>query len=338
MKPFLSIIIPVYNVEKYVERCLKSFYYQKGEIEIIAIDDGSTDNSGKILDNWLKKERRLRVVHKQNGGVSSARNLGIELAQAENITFIDPDDFVSESYLAVCKRILDKKAELSCFNMFKQQGKDGPYTCKKFVKNDKVYNNPKDFINYCLDFYVYFDSPVNKIYKKWIIEKFNIRFNENLKLCEDKVFNMDYLQVIKNIYITSDPIYYYFYNPNGALRKRKLTYLDDDNFIFFKKINIVKKYNLKYDINKLYDIYLDRFFINIDNFVVNGISLKEIREKLKSLEISKEILKHHYAGKLQRLQQKRIKLLLNGNYFMFRVTSRLYNYGLKLRAIKYRNK
>ena len=95
MNPLLSIITPVYNVEAYLDRCVSSILSQSyQEIELILIDDGSTDSSGIKCDDWAKKDRRIIVIHKENGGVSSARNEGLKVVSGDYITFVDPDDFI----------------------------------------------------------------------------------------------------------------------------------------------------------------------------------------------------------------------------------------------------
>jgi len=101
----ISIIVPVYNVEAYLDKCITSLCNQSyHEIEIILVDDGSTDQSGAICDAWEKNDSRIRVVHKQNGGVSSARNVGIDIAKGEYICFVDSDDCVSDQYIALMMR------------------------------------------------------------------------------------------------------------------------------------------------------------------------------------------------------------------------------------------
>lgn len=108
--PLLSIIIPVYNVEKYLSKCLSSINPNSdGDFEIILIDDGSTDRSGAICDRYAKKYKKIFVFHKENGGLSSARNLGISVAKGKWITFIDSDDLVTEDYISlILKSILSK--------------------------------------------------------------------------------------------------------------------------------------------------------------------------------------------------------------------------------------
>lgn len=95
----ISIIIPVYNVEEFLDQCISSVVQQTyNNLEIILIDDGSSDNSGKICDEWAKKDKRIKVIHKENGGLSDARNVGINLAKGEYISFIDSDDYILETY------------------------------------------------------------------------------------------------------------------------------------------------------------------------------------------------------------------------------------------------
>ena len=329
MKPKLSIIIPVYNVEKYLERCLKSLIQQKGDFELVCIDDGSPDRSGSILDYYQTIDPRVKVFHKENGGVSSARNMGIEKASAEFLTFIDPDDWVSQRSFAIIEDLLSNNADLTCFNFFRQTGEKEGFIAKKFVLNDGLYTNIKDFYKYLFDYWVYADSVWNKIYKKSILDKYNIRFRPDIKVSEDKTFNLDYMQVIENIYVSSDTIYYYFYNPGGAIRIRKLSYLMDYEKVFFKKINLIKKLNLKYDIEKIYITFLEKIFMNYDRYIEQGISEKEISEQLRKGTLYKVLTKHYFKGKIAQCQQQRLLHLAEGNFFKFKLATIKYNRARK---------
>ena len=98
--PCVSVVIPVYNVEKYLIRCLESVILQTyRNLEIVLVDDGSTDNSGKICDEYAERDSRIKVIHKENGGLSDARNVGIKSASADYIVFIDSDDYVKNVYV-----------------------------------------------------------------------------------------------------------------------------------------------------------------------------------------------------------------------------------------------
>ena len=116
----ISIIVPVYNVEKYLKECIESILSQTYKnIEIILIDDGSTDNSGKICDEYLKKDSRVKVIHKENGGLSDARNTGIEIASGKYIGFVDSDDYIAKDmYDFLYQNIKRENAEISGCNRF----------------------------------------------------------------------------------------------------------------------------------------------------------------------------------------------------------------------------
>ena len=111
----ISIIIPVYNVSKYLDKCLKSVVTQTySNIQIILVNDGSTDNSGEICEKWCKKDKRIEVIHKRNGGLSNARNVGIERAQGEYLMFVDSDDIISDDLCELLHdRLLENNADLA---------------------------------------------------------------------------------------------------------------------------------------------------------------------------------------------------------------------------------
>ena len=113
MKPLISIIIPVYNVEQYLHRCVDSVLNQTYKnLEIILVNDGSPDNCPFICDEYAKKDKRIIVVHKENGGLSSARNAGLEIVQGEYISFIDSDDWIHENYNEILYKNLHEKLKL----------------------------------------------------------------------------------------------------------------------------------------------------------------------------------------------------------------------------------
>ena len=111
----VSIIVPVYNVEKYIEKCLNSLFGQTyRELDIILVDDGSTDKSGELCDRLAKMDKRVRVIHKKNGGLSDARNRGIDAAKGRYITFIDSDDYVSGNYIwHLYKLLIESQADIA---------------------------------------------------------------------------------------------------------------------------------------------------------------------------------------------------------------------------------
>lgn len=137
--PLITVIIPVYNVEQYLEKCLDSVINQDyPDLEIILVDDGSPDQCGEICERYAKKDSRIKVIHKKNGGLSDARNVAIDVALGEYITFVDSDDYVSDDYVATLYELIKKnncKISVSSYIRFGQDDelKDGNKTIKEYV-------------------------------------------------------------------------------------------------------------------------------------------------------------------------------------------------------------
>ncbi len=114
----LSVIVPVYNAEEYLRKCIDSILYQTySDLELLLINDGSTDSSGAVCDEYARRDDRVRVIHKENGGVSSTRNLGLDLAQGEWITFVDADDWIEhETYEKIFSQIESTEADVCCYD------------------------------------------------------------------------------------------------------------------------------------------------------------------------------------------------------------------------------
>ena len=170
--PNLSIIVPIYNVEQYIHKCVDSILNQKFEdFELILVDDGSPDNCGKICDEYAQKDKRVRVIHKGNGGVSSARNLGIDEAKGEYISFVDPDDWIDKDmYIETISKIEELALEIICFDVCEVRDKKSFVRYKYeedrlFRAKDALYEILVDGID---------NSPCNKVYKKSVWDK--VRF------------------------------------------------------------------------------------------------------------------------------------------------------------------
>lgn len=206
-----SIIIPVYNAEKYIEKCLESLINQSyQDYEVILVDDGSKDASFSICEKLANKSDKVKVFSKENGGVSSARNLGLDKAQGQYVLFVDSDDFVSSNYLETIDKEIFDYDMLSFFLYSCVINKNGSADInedsfkKNFIKNHYQKDNLKDFI-----IHTFFASPCNKVYKKKIIEENNINFDTTCVCYEDLIFNLEYIKHIKNFNIIEDSLYYY---------------------------------------------------------------------------------------------------------------------------------
>ena len=219
--PFVSVIVPVYKVERYLPRCIESILAQTyTNFELILVDDGTPDRSGIICDRYADKDSRIKVIHKENGGVSSARNAGIDIAQGEWITFIDSDDWVSKTYF-------ESFFESSHFDIDLIVGS---YEVRKVRatlnttedKIIKISSLPKNQTSAASVFYDFiFTVPWSKMFKTEILIQKNIRFMQGVKWGEDTIFVTDYMMNCENILFVGKPIYYYnCLNVNSITNKK----------------------------------------------------------------------------------------------------------------------
>ena len=205
MKELISIIVPVYNVEKYLNRCIDSLISQTYQnIEIILVDDGSTDSSSEIVDGYLKKDNRIKVFHKDNGGLSDARNKGIEISKGKYLSFVDSDDYVTNTYIeTLYNTIIEYEADISICSykvnyetgqiLKKGKNKKGVYSTEKALKN----------MLYHRDFDV---SAWAKLYKK---ELFNGIIFPKGRLFEDAATTYKLMMKSKRISYNLKEEYYY---------------------------------------------------------------------------------------------------------------------------------
>lgn len=202
----ISIIIPAYNVESYIESCLLSVISQTYKsLEIIVVDDGSKDRTGEIADNYAEKDERIFVIHQKNGGVSNARNTGMKHANGEYIMFLDSDDWIeSKCCETVIREIQNEEADLVFFEYYKEY-KDKSIRMKTYKKKKLIYNQ-----NGVKEFFIYdmrTITPWGKIYRHEVINMY--QYNEMFKMAEDVDFNYRvYEKVRKAVYIQKPLLHY----------------------------------------------------------------------------------------------------------------------------------
>lgn len=208
----VSVIIPIYNVEKWLVRCFDSILNQSFiNIEVILVNDGSTDSCGAICDQYVQKDKRIKVVHKENGGVSSARNEGIKIATGKYIVFIDPDDQISKNYFSKFLSIAEENNADAVISGYKTVPTNNIIT-PKFGLN-KVMQG-KEFVLSSSNIHSNNDLCFSwrYFYSLRLIKEKNFRFNEEVSIGEDVIFNLQFLLESKRVYAISDPLYYYTVN------------------------------------------------------------------------------------------------------------------------------
>lgn len=218
--PVYSVIIPVYNAASTLHRCVDSLLNQHySDAEIILVNDGSTDESGKICCEYAKKTNRVVYIDKPNGGVSSARNAGLDAAKGRYVLFVDSDDYVSERYFAELDSLCaDRDYDCVFFSHITvKEDHHTPRTLESFAACRMEEAVPK----FCEALYrKYLTPPINKRYIRSIIEEHNIRFPEHLYVGEDKAFSLQYVMRCRSCLISSEVLYYVSLDNQNSLSRK----------------------------------------------------------------------------------------------------------------------
>ena len=203
----ISVIVPVYNVEKCLHRCVDSILAQTfTDFELLLFNDGSKDNSGVICDEYAAKDSRVCVFHKENGGVSSARNVGLDNAEGEWVTFVDSDDYVLPAFLATFVDLCKSNPDLCIQGIIPNYEISSEY---KITKTSVDYNGNLQEVLLLLNDCQMFGSLANKLFKKSIIDEYRLRLNCSFKYREDEEFLLRYIQFSQNVVATKNGGYVY---------------------------------------------------------------------------------------------------------------------------------
>ncbi|WP_294101981.1 glycosyltransferase [uncultured Ruminococcus sp.] len=235
----ISVVIPVYNVEKYLERCVKSVVEQTYEnLEIILVDDGSTDSSGELCDKIALTDDRIKVIHKENGGLSSARNAGIEVANGDYIGFVDSDDYIEKDmYLTLIAPTYEHDVDMCSCTM-----KDvySSHVVNFKYEHNAFYCNGKDAYRYILQGKYIPISVCPKIFSRAVMEKARFAIG---KYYEDFFFVAEVMPYVKTVWTVGLPLYCYYH------RDDSITTCDFSN----RHIDVIRAAKKNYDIvKKLY--------------------------------------------------------------------------------------
>lgn len=292
----ISIIIPVYNVEKYIKRCIDSLINQiDDEVEIILINDGSTDNSAEICKLYAKGDSRIQYYTKKNGGLSSARNTGLQHVKGEYVCFVDSDDAVTENYIHVLKQHLSTdKPDLLYFGLEMQDDKrknirfsvPEPYNKKNSSIGERL-----EFIysKFCKDWN---NHVCDKCYKVSIIKDNKIYFESNSKVfAEDLCFNLYFLIYAEKLLAIDKCIYFYIFRRDSIMGSMR------DNWEF----RIEKMMDLLEVVKNYYFLRCDLQFVSrsfpliyamIFHKMLSGIKRQQVEKIMGKLKKNDEFLKN----------------------------------------------
>ena len=292
--PKVSVIVPVYKVEKYIGKCIESILSQTfKDFELILVDDGSPDSSGAICDQYAQKDARIRVFHKKNGGVSSARNYGLKEAKGRWLCFIDSDDNVDNTYLQ------DFEIEKEDAEMYMQGYKhvmDG-MVIRQFDFKRLTSNNIADILAYSEDNFI-INSSCFKLYRKDIVMDNRIQFDLNTSYGEDHLFSLAYLLHVSKVKFTQ-AVGYNYRIADGSLthiikKSNQLTYY----------ITKSREYSMeileKVDEKELLAAYNRRLVDNLKVFVYNFYKTKEVSDSYEFYvkQFKDSLNRYYYAQPL----------------------------------------
>lgn len=313
MNPIISIIVPVYNVEEYLQRCIDSILNQRfKDFELILINDGSTDNSLKICKEYSLSDSRVKVINKENGGLSSARNAGINIAKGKYIGFVDSDDWINEEMYQ------------TLYNLLQEYDCDIAECCYKKVYDEKIIekqkkryeisilSNIKILESMYVNNFAGSTISVNKLYKSSLFK--NIRFPEG-KLNEDQFTTYKIYFNSRKVVSINREMYYYYQSGNSITRSefsiKKLDAIEaiESSKRFFEENNL---YDLVLWNDTLYSFVLIKYYFILES---NGKEFNEIKNKLKIKfnDNYKSFINNPYIG-------KKSKFLL----IMFNISPKLY--------------
>ena len=279
--PKFSIIVPVYNVRNYLGICIESLINQTlKDIEIICVNDGSTDDSLGILQEYAKKDYRIRIYDKANGGSSSARNLGLDIAEGDFILFVDSDDVLEKG---ACDRlymeILQSGADIIVF---------GTKVFPQYVANkhawlwDNLNVKYRHYVGNCIEalFNEKASKPFiwNKCYRRSVIEENHIRFDEELSLGEDNLFLFELFPKVKQVVYIPDQLYNYRCERTGSLMDKSTQELE---WRMAMHLSIIEKIIIDWDKKALLKEYSNELYSWIICFICNDLTSMPLSDEKK---------------------------------------------------------
>ena len=287
----ISVIIPVYNAEKFLHKCLESVLNQTfRDYEIILVNDGSKDNSGAICDEYAAKYDFIRAFHKENGGASSARNYGMKLAQGEYINFVDADDWME---LDMYEKLVNAAGDGVDLVMCNCKRPDGNGGYKEFNYNLPFgyYDRERilEHVYPCLIMQEHMDfnpliAPWGKLYRRSLLVDNGIYFDEELRFCEDELFSAIVSEKMQSFYyLNNEHLYIYYYNPNSSVTsfnaKKWEVYID-----LYEKTRDRFAENKEYDFSRQLDLLIIYLALNAAaNYKASKFSFFRIRAEVKKI-------------------------------------------------------
>lgn len=298
-KPLVSVVVPVYNVEKYLDRCVESIVKQTYEnLEIILVDDGSLDQSGAMCDEWAQKDARIKVVHKKNGGLSDARNKGVEVATGDYIGFVDSDDYIAlDTYEVLVKLIQENDVDISMCgvaDVYPDRMECPETTALSIMTPDKVLSDI--FLNKTLMVGV---PP--RLYPAWLMKEVSSPVG---KTHEDAFIVVDLFMRVKRVAVDTTPRYFYWHN-EGTITAKPSTRALNDNIDAWEHNRALVEEHYPHLLNDvLFRCYWAHFDV-LDGLILSNVTNEDAERKKRIIGYLREnkqgILSHPHVSSKRKL-------------------------------------
>ena len=352
----VSVVIPIYKVERYLDKCIESVVTQTyGNLEIILVDDGSPDFSAEKCDLWSEKDRRIKVIHKENGGLSSARNAGLEIANGEYVYFLDGDDYIDKQLMETVVSYMNDGYDMVTFN-YHLLFESGVIESKKgFEPREYLYNTEQEtqefFVKYLLKHKLGW-AAWNRIFRKDIIDKYCIRFADNrIIFAEDLYFSLCYCAHCSKIRCLEQELYFYRQHNSSIMAQEKAN-------INVNRMNELSKAVCSYyaeheECSCLLSIFPVIHYLIVDNVIkrycgMAKVGPKELRaviiedledfeffkKQLGKLEEFQKVLEFAYSKNQIRLIKNMINFIINGEYLRYLICQQIIRVSILLERFK----
>lgn len=324
----ISIIIPVYNSENYISKCIESIInnYTFNDLEVIIIDDGSQDGSYSIVKKYQNKDTRIKLIKQDNKGPSAARNRGLNISTGKYIMFVDSDDYLHENTLVYFREFLlvDKYDTImfnySRFNEKNRIQKNTPLFCDNYEYGI----DSKNRIYETLVSHHKLNHPFAKFYSNKLVQKHGIKFDEGLRMGEDRIFNMEYFYYSKKGFYQD--VYFYYYRKNTQSLTKNFNISRYYDLVKTHKIRekYIEKYNLSDDVaDKAYLFTLNSLLALIELGIEKNVSQSELDKIIDSDFFSYVVSK---CDNISKRQKVKIILCKYSRYKIVRVVFQLISY------------
>ena len=292
----ISVIVPVYNVEGFLHRCVDSILNQTfTRFELILIDDGSVDASASICDSY-KYDERVRVIHQHNQGVSKARNIGLKYANGEYITFVDGDDYLETDALDILYTYAGNGYDLVCGSFRRVSSTNCLY--EKKLERLSVSSSQLAWLCYGMNFDVILGGVCGKLYRNQIIRDNNISFPEAISLSEDNIFNICYYELIEKAILLDSVIYNYFYNEKSLTTTFVSKIFEDTLHVYKARESYFFKLLLdRFNINNFANQYIILFCYTLRT-MARQYNYFDFKSTLQDLLNNNDIKRYIFYGKL----------------------------------------